>query len=231
MSTAAVTGAVAGATAAAVATRRRSKAVLVSTIGTTPAVVVEAYNELAKRGVEVGHVIVLPTKSGDVEASYAAVKWYFSKHCPDVSVESMQLEFEDIRKPEDCKTFRVAFQKALKTAVKRAGGEEGVHVCLAGGRKTMPIDALLVSMAMGITNVYHVIAEKIPGVDVQISSLTEEERRALVSGEKLPEELERKLKDMCNPPPEKTGRVYLIRIPIPRLSEEERRGLREQLLG
>lgn len=130
----------------------------------------------------------------------------------------------------------------MRDGLKWAGEDvERIHVCVAGGRKTMPIDAVLVCMAEGIRNVYHDIAPRIPGVSQEFANLVAGKiDRLKVGGLEVPrgellDRLERYAErpgdadegivrfalKACFPP--KGLEFYLVRMPVPRLPEEERK--------
>ena len=167
-----------------------------------------------------------------------------------VSLFSKKLVMDDIARPRDCQTFRVQFNSALRDAIKWAEGDVSkVYVCVAGGRKTMPIDATLISIAEGIRNVYHVIAPKIPGIAGEFANLVAGKIDEVEVGDKIlprrvlleklskfaekPWETEKDLikysLTLCFPP--RNLEFYLVKIPIPRLSLEERKRFREEVLS
>lgn len=202
-------------------------AVAVSTLGLTPAVVTEFIEELGKRNVSVSEVFLVTTKTSAV-SSYA-LQLYFRLKGWKVKVNLNVIGVDDISSPNDCRTFRSEVLKVLKTAVKRAGGEDNVYVSLAGGRKTMPIDMFLAAMAKGIKNVYHVVA---PGASDQNifrvlrdAELEEVRRAAEDSKVRVSEELARKVEEICRP----EENVNLIMVPMPPLSPEDMKALEESL--
>ena len=202
-------------------------AVVVSTLGLTPAVVTEFIEELGKRNVSVSEVFLVTTKTS-VVSSYT-LQLYFRLKGWNIKVNFNVVGVEDISSPNDCRTFRSEVLKVLETAVKRAGGEDNVYVSLAGGRKTMPVDMFLVAMAKGINNVYHVVA---PGAGVQNilkvlsdAELEEVKRAAEEPKVRVSEELARKVEEICKPEED----VNLIRVPMPPLSPEDMKALEEYL--
>ncbi len=203
-------------------------AVVVSTLGLSPAIVTEFIEELRKRKVDVEEVFLAATRTSVVSAY--ALQLYFRLKGWNVKVKPRTLKVEDIRRPEDCRAFRVEMLKVLKDAVKRAGGADNVYVSLAGGRKTMPIDMFLAAMARGVRNVYHVVAPGVLGTQNILNVLSEEElkqveRAARDPRVKVSEELAGKVEELCRPEED----VNLVRVPIPRLPDEEVKGLEKDL--
>ncbi len=232
----------------------------VMTLGLSPPIVTEFLIELEKRGLKLSRIVVITTKGSRPSYDLLKIAMYWSSKAREVFpdlVDGIQLSdfstteivlktltLEDIAKPEDCYTFRSQFDSALNDALKWAGRDlRRVHVCAAGGRKTMPIDAVLVSIAEGINNVYHVIAPRIPGISMEFANLVtgkNKEVRGIDRDEMLsklsqyaekPEEAEEDIAkyalEVCFPP--KDLDFHLVRIPIPKLPPEERRRFREEL--
>ncbi len=167
-----------------------------------------------------------------------------------MDLSSKKLTIDDISKPGDCQTFRVQFNSALRDAVKWAQGDpDKVYVCVAGGRKTMPIDAVLTSIAEGIRNIHHVIAPKIPGITTDFANLVigkidevnvnnrrlsrDELLKKLSKYAKEPEKAETDIIkysiELCFPP--RNLEFYLVKIPIPQLTSEERKRFRMEILS
>lgn len=205
-------------------------AILVSTIGLSPAVVTETIDELEKRGAAINRVRILLTRGSRPSYDVLNLDFAFGPYQGTKDLEPVDIALQDIKTEGDCKTFRANVRRELRTALNKAGSPEQVYVSLAGGRKTMPIDAMLVAMSLGIMNVYHVIAEEILGVasvmDLFSKVEMEEIQRYSKEGKRPPEALLRKILDLCHP---KGLTVHLIRIPIPRLTLQQRRELAKQL--
>ncbi len=228
----------------------------VFTLGLSPPIATEFLMGLLDRGVEVNRAI--PVTTMGALSSFHALKLalYWSSRVdrfPDLAEELRvydlshvtltlkQLTLDDIVRVDDCRTFRTQFNAALKTAVKWTEGDiDKVYVCIAGGRKTMPIDATLVCIAESVRNVYHVIAPKIPGIAEDFAKLVsggkkigkldhetvhrDELLKMLAECSEAPEMADDRLVKyvlkVCFPP--KTLEFHLVRIPIPRLSPSER---------
>lgn len=205
-------------------------AVLVSTLGLSPAIVTEMVDELNKRNISIEEVTLLTTKGAALSYNVLKLDFKYGSYNDKIRLENVNLPFDDIRNLQNCKTFRVIMRKELRKALKRAGDYKNVYVNLAGGRKTMPIDALLVSMALGIKNVYHVIAEEVSGIRNIRDVLSIEETKAIEDSvradEKPKNDLIKKISDLLHP---KGLSVHLVRIPLPILADEHRKKLREEL--
>jgi len=207
--------------------------VLVSTIGLSPMIIPELIDELGKRGVRLNEVILLPTK--EALASYHALKLAVKhgKYKESIKIAKIDLPFSDIKEPRDCHTFRNRVSRAIRTAIKVAGGEGDVYVSIAGGRKTMPIDALLVAMAWGIENIYHIIAEEVPGIAQEFVNFTRQHGKELEEyAEKdirPPEEFLNQVFHFCYPSEELT--IHLVKVPVPKLTQEAMKDFRSKVLG
>ena len=223
--------------------------VAVFTLGLSPPIVSEFLLKLRERGIEVSKAIAVTT-SGSMFSFYILkiAFWWSGKPPRDleerlwigdfsqVELKCQMLTMEDIASIHDCVSYRKQFSGALRNGLKFAGNDPSkVHVCVAGGRKTMPVDGVIASMAKGITNVYHVIAPEIPGISQEFASRIKED-------EKLREELKRFAEDLENTPdhlkeyalkvcfPPKPFEVHLVKYPLPKLSEGERKTLAKLLL-
>ncbi|RLF18240.1 MAG: hypothetical protein DRN06_01950 [Thermoprotei archaeon] len=237
-----------------------SECVAVFTLGLSPPIATEFLIGLKERGVECSKAIAVTT-GGALPAFHAlkiALHWSSDiehkfpnlarkikvSDFSSVDLRLKQLNISDIEGPEDCRTFRAQFDSALNDALKWAGGDPArLHVCVAGGRKTMPIDATLVSIAEGIKNVYHVIAPRIPGIAQEFANLVIGRMQAVkgISREALlarlgryaerpsdaDEEVIRYTLEVCFPP--KDLKFYLVRIPVPKLPADERRRFRQEI--
>lgn len=207
---------------------------LISTIGTTPQVVTEVIDELEKRGEEIETCYLLPTtyKGVQLSASVLSLDFKYGRYDGKINLEKEELPFDDIRTPKNCKTFRNILQQVIGKALKHYPLAE-VGVILAGGRKTMPIDGMLLSMANGIKsgNIFHIIAEGEPGVRNVFKEFNEKERDQILEYAKKkkepPASLLKKIGKLCHPEGITT---HLIRIPVPGLSKKQRKALKEELL-
>jgi len=240
--------------------------VAVFTLGLSPPIAVEFLLGLSNRGIKCDRGIAIITKGAapSFQALKIALHWsskatnlfpflskdVLVKDLSYVSLFSKKIVIDDIARPRDCQTFRVQFNSALRDAIKWAGEDVSkVYVCVAGGRKTIPIDATLISIAEGIRNVYHVIAPKIPGIAGEFANLVAGKIDEVEVGDKIlprrvlleklskfaekPWETEKDLikysLTLCFPP--RNLEFYLVKIPIPRLSLEERKRFREEVLS
>ena len=237
-----------------------SKDVAVFTLGLSPPIATEFLIGLRKRGVECSRAIAVTTKGAlpSFHALKVALYWSseagrkFSDLMHTIEIDDFssldlrvkQLNISDIQKPIDCRTFRSQFDGALNDALRWMGNDPTrIHVCVAGGRKTMPIDAMLVSIAEGIRNVYHVIAPTVPGIAREFADLVIGKVQAMrgIPREQLLATLEwcarrpreadedviRYTLEVCFPP--RNLEFHLVRIPVPELSEDERKRFREEI--
>ena len=211
------------------------RGVAVISMGLTPVVASEFLLELEERGVQVDRALLVCT--GVSVYSYYALRVAFGaaerldlpqlKVPRYVELNAYTLDVEDILRPEDSRSYRTQFAHAIRTALKWAGGDPAsVYVCVAGGRKTMPIDATLVAWVHKITNVYHVVAPTVPGIQQEFTSLLlrdEEFRNQLKKYHDKPKdapiEFVEKVAKYCFPPADLE--YYIVRIPdLKQVSEE-----------
>ncbi|MEM2851417.1 MAG: CRISPR-associated ring nuclease [Candidatus Bathyarchaeia archaeon] len=220
--------------------------VAVFTLGLSPPIVTEFLFKLRERNVGVKRAIAVTTEES--LPSFHALKlafWWSREPNPDLreklwiedlkNVDLIQktLTVMDIQNEGDCRSFRTQFSGSLRDALKWAeNNPSNIHVCIAGGRKTMPVDAALVCLANGITNVYHVIAPEIRGVApfterVRDKKLRMELEEFADKPQEAPKELVNFALEACFPPKELD--IHLISFPLPELREEERKKFREKL--
>lgn len=186
--------------------------VLVAPIGEAPAVVTEAIDELAREGIPIRKVVVLFTIPMKPFYNLLAIDVKHGVYRGRIELEGVQLNIEDVNSAEDI----IYFRKKLVEVVENEKREGSVHLLISGGRKTMALDVGLVALACGLSEVYHVkppargfmkgktLAELYPLED-------------FVEGG-VPEDVMVKVSEVCHPKPRD---VRLIRIPLPKLSEEE----------
>lgn len=157
--------------------------VVISTLGLSPSTVTEFLIGLKEKKVEVDRMIIITTQGGrpSYDALRIALYWSGKKEETDgkglkiedfskVEMKPIILDKEDIQNTQDCKSFRDKFRGALRNALKWTGGiKENVYVLIAGGRKTMPVDAAVLSINKGIRNIYHVVAPEVPGIATEFA--------------------------------------------------------------
>jgi len=205
--------------------------ILIAPLGLAPAIVTEFIDELAKRNVEVKRVLVIATKKAMLSYHVLKLDCTYGRYGGRIEFYPVELDYEDVEKPEHCRAFRRVLNHAFKTAEKWAGGFQNVYVNMAGGRKTMPADALLLSIAHGVRKVYHVISKDIPGTTNVYKFFDEEEQKEIrdcSTRDRRPSEALLKKIDGLLHPTELD--VHLVRFPIPELTQEERDRLEKELL-
>lgn len=209
----------------------------VATLGVSPAVVSEFVMALREREKDLTELLLLTTKGSAISFHALKIAFYWSKNPPsglqNLRIENMsgirlkeqRIEKDDITSLDDCKEFRHNVHKCLKTALKWSrNNPQEIYVCVAGGRKTMPIDCYLVALANGINNIYHIVAPDLPGVS-QLARLKPDERekiakeleRTAENPEKAPEKSVRETIEWCFPP--KDLKFELIKLPYIKLPE------------
>ena len=182
--------------------------VLISSLGWTPAVVTEVVDLLESEGTKIDEVVVFPTSS-ILPSFYALlIDFKYGPYKGEKKIERRDLPFDDIRDERDCEAFREIVEKVIDE--KREEG--GVFISVAGGRKTMPLDMMLVARRKGIREVYHVIAEEMRGISNEFSAIQKIfDLKGIAEGKKeAPEEILNFIISMCHP---KGLTLRLIRIP------------------
>jgi CRISPR-associated Csx14 family protein len=183
--------------------------VLVSSLGWTPAVVTEVVDLLERERTKMDEVVVFPTSS--VLPSFYAllIDFKYGPYNGKKRIERRDLPFDDIRDEGDCEAFRRILAEVIDE--KQEEGER-VFMSVAGGRKTMPLDMMLVARRKEIKEVYHVIAEEVRGISNEFSAIQKIfDLKGIVEGKtEAPREIIDFIVKMCHP--EKLT-LRLIRIP------------------
>lgn len=198
------------------------KNILISTLGLAPGVVTEVIDELSKRGTRISEVIVLATRSA--LPSYWALKLDLERgpHRGRIGLERVDLPFQDIDSEGDCTKFR----RILADLIRKKLKEGTIHLSIAGGRKVAHVESLLVAMALGVENVYHIIAEEIRGPTLFSSVQDLYDLESYATSSEPPESLMRMILDICHPT---DLTLHLIKIPIPHLPQAAREGMVKEL--
>ncbi len=131
--------------------------VLLVSLGTSWAVVPEAFHALPPGPDGFSAVHVLTTASPRIDTGIAAVRaWFAARHPPVVLTITRVAGFEDLRSENDHFTFEeVMYRWILETAPLSAGR----HICLAGGFKTMSAAMQKAAAVLGAADVFHVLAD------------------------------------------------------------------------
>lgn len=215
------------------------------TLGLSPAVVSEFTMALRERGKELKKLLLLTTEGSAI--SFHALRIAFAwSNTPPPELQSLRIEDmtgidlveqrlgkEDITSLEDCKEFRHNIQRVLKNALKWAqDNPQNIYVCVAGGRKTMPIDAYLVSLANKIPNIFHLVAPDLPGVS-SLAAMRREERekkgrewgKIAENPRSAPQDVVREVLQYSFPP--KNLRFELVKLPYIEVPE----GIKKEIVG
>ena len=183
--------------------------VLLSSLGWTPAVVTEVIDLLEGKGIKIDEVVVFPTK--DIIASYYAlvIDFKYGPYQEKKKIEKYDLPFHDIENEQDCEKFREIIENVINEKEKEG---RNVIISVAGGRKTMPLDLMLVASRKNIKVVYHVIAKEKKGISNEFAGIQKIFNfKALVErNEAMPKEILNFIVDMCHP---KDLTLKLIQIP------------------
>lgn len=160
---------------------------LVSSLGISPMVVTETIDELGKRGVNIDRVVVLVTQDSRVETSYYVLALDLKWNYGSVELERIVLPFNDIRNQEDHDRFVKIAKDVINKEIKN---NNRVIVSVAGGRKTMSVGLYKAAVESGIDEIYHVIAEEIPGTSDMLKDLIKYDLKAIYEGKiEAPESL------------------------------------------
>lgn len=130
--------------------------VLLVSLGTSWAVVPEAFHALSSDGDGFSEVHVLTTASPKIDEGIAELRAWFATRQPAVALTITRVEgFTELRSDEDHFVFEeVMYRWMLETAP--AATER--HVCLAGGFKTMSAAMQKAAAVLGAAAVFHVLA-------------------------------------------------------------------------
>jgi len=154
------------------------KVTLVSALGTSPMVVTETIDELRKRGVKIGRVVVLTTRDPKVELSFYALALDLRWSYGDLELRNVELPFSDIRSQEDHDEFVRIAKEVIEEEMRRGD----VVVSVAGGRKTMGVGLYKAGLEVGVRDFYHVIAEEIAGTSDFLKNLMMHNLKSIYEG-------------------------------------------------
>jgi len=173
---------------------RKVMATLISAVGTSPMVVSEIIDELKKRGTQIDKVVLLVTQSPEINTAFYALaldlKWNYG-----IKIERIDLPFEDVKSQED----HDAFVRIAREVIEREKSKDKVIVSVAGGRKTMSVGMYKAGIEAGVEEIYHIIAEEIPGTHAGPLSLLREYATA---------SLEEIYEGKVDPPESLKSRIY-----------------------
>jgi hypothetical protein len=191
-------------------------------MGKAPAVITECWEELARSGIPVNQVVVLYTER--VRQYFIIVKldFLYGEYAGRVDVEGVQLPVPDVSSPAESKIFRkILFQKISGELVRGR-----VHLLVSGGRKIMVLDATLVALACGLSELLYVLQPAGGTIDVEpIAEYYDLER---YMNNAPPTELMDKIHAACHP---RIKRPILSRIALPLLDEQAREALASWVMG
>ena len=128
---------------------------LLCTLGTSWAVVPEAF--LLGNGDSLyDHVCILTTSDPKTIESMAKVETWFRGHHPGTRITGLAIEgLTDLACSEDHQRFEEALFRAYFAML---GEGQGIHVCLAGGFKTMSAAAQEAAGLLGCEKLFHITA-------------------------------------------------------------------------
>ncbi len=135
------------------------KKVLVATLGDSPGVVTEAIDKLKEERIEINEVILLTTKDNDTKESANLLSNHLTKYYENKiyisDIRGIDTYF-DVDSQESLLDFMQNLCDVLRTLKKR---NSEVHVCIAGGRKSMSALMTLAVQIYGATSLFHVILD------------------------------------------------------------------------
>lgn len=131
---------------------------LLCTLGISWAVVPEAF--LLGNGPDrYERVFVLTTSSDASLAAKAKTERWFATHAPQTSLRVLAIErMQDLSSENEHQRFEEALYQVYFHLLHEGGG---IHVCLAGGFKTMSASAQEAAGLLGCSRLFHVIADPI----------------------------------------------------------------------
>lgn len=181
-----------------------TKKLLVSTLGTSPAVVTEALDLLGEEHLKMDGVILLTTQDPEVAESYDLLNQHLRDYYEMTQVEPRVAEgvYGDINSEAEAVAFMSEACHTLKTC--RDDGYE-IYACIAGGRKAMSALLALAVQFYGARRLFHIWAPIWLELDGEINELRKK-RLDLVG---LTKALHPTLKE-CSP----DERPQLVKLPF-----------------
>jgi adenosine deaminase len=149
---------------------------LLCTLGKSWAVVPEAFL-LGNGEARYESVLVVTTDSDATRRSLNQVRTWFRDHCSDIEVRLLAIEhLSDLSTSEDHLKFEEGFYRAYFELLRE---RRAVHVCLAGGFKTMSAAAHEAAGLLGCENLFHLT------VPHGVSTENDEEIFAAISNDEI----------------------------------------------
>ena len=127
---------------------------LLATLGSSFAVVPEAF--LMGNGKDsYSHVTVLATSG--IAKSVSFVQDWFAAHAPQVVLRVVIIfDLPDIRNLNDHARYEEALFRTYFHTCRKLGGSENLHLCLAGGFKTISSAAHQTADLLGCAKLFHI---------------------------------------------------------------------------
>lgn len=188
--------------------------ILVATLGESPAVITEAIDEFGRSGIGINRVKILYTKAVYRYLLILKIEFKHGVYNDRIRLEEHKLPFEDVTNEEDILQFR----RILFNHVRESDGR--VYLLIAGGRKSMVVDATLIALACGLDSLYYVRLPPSSGV-LRADSLVANYNLEEYEHKPIPNDLLDKINEICHP----RLKGNLIRVPLPLLDKYSRESL------
>ncbi len=128
---------------------------LVSTLGTSPGGVLETFEYLVKKGVEITEIRVITTRNPEVDKAWRILNILFlcclKEKYPKVEIAKYQIDIDDINSEDDLRKFKEFIQGHL---------QPHDYMDITGGRKGMSVAAALAAKAAGALIVTSIISQQ-----------------------------------------------------------------------
>lgn len=183
---------------------------LITSIGHAPAIVLEGLEALMREGFSIRKVCLVHTKR--VRKQFLMLKLALKYGgFESIVLESYELPFEELKSKEECLAFRSKLYEVAKNEAKKCD----VKLLVSGGRKSSVVDFVLVALALGVNEIYHVIPKR--GSNIYLSrTFAEHINIEAYIDKEPPKHIIEQILEICNP---KVREIYLVKIPIPDIGD------------
>jgi len=190
---------------------------LVTSLGHTPAIVLEGLGAIIRSGHAINKICLLYTKRMKKQLLMLKLALKYGGF-ESINLEAYELPFEELKSEEECLKFRYKLYELVNK-------EREVKLLISGGRKSNVVDFVLVALAFGIKEVYHVIPKR--GSEIYLTkAFADSINLELYVNKEPPKHIIDQILNICNPD---LRNIHLIRIPLPTTKEEFREALRKDL--
>jgi len=189
------------------------KVSIIAPLGTSPPVVTEFLQYVQEALFQrVSDLTVIATAEKQVVEGVELVKEAVRDRYPHVHVHVVPLEFSDIDTQERNDEFMIKAAKVLRDQKKKHRADV-VYICVAGGRRDMCVNLVLLAQIFDVNAVFHVVMPDVKTFNVALERARYKIEELAMAEDKRAYYLENKeeLDPLMYPP---LSRYYVIRVPI-----------------